>query len=45
MFTSASRGIRRGSEIPECGHFIPVERPDALLAHLRDFLPGGATDI
>ncbi|AQZ62826.1 HMP-PP hydrolase (pyridoxal phosphatase) Cof, detected in genetic screen for thiamin metabolic genes (PMID:15292217) [[Actinomadura] parvosata subsp. kistnae] len=32
----------RGAEIPECGHFIPEERPDALLAHLRDFLPGGA---
>ncbi|MFC4008060.1 alpha/beta fold hydrolase [Nonomuraea purpurea] len=29
-----------GAEIPECGHFIPEERPDALLAHLRDFLPG-----
>ncbi|MFF3501619.1 alpha/beta fold hydrolase [Streptomyces sp. NPDC003247] len=26
------------AEIPECGHFIPEERPDALLAHLRTFL-------
>lgn len=27
-----------GAEIPECGHFITEERPDALLSHLRDFL-------
>ncbi|MET9292271.1 alpha/beta hydrolase [Streptomyces sp. NPDC003077] len=27
-----------GAEIPECGHFIPEERPDALVAHLRKFL-------
>ncbi|MFJ6079811.1 alpha/beta fold hydrolase [Streptomyces sp. NPDC092369] len=26
------------AEIPECGHFIAEERPDALLAHLRGFL-------
>ncbi|NUU22922.1 MAG: alpha/beta hydrolase [Streptomycetaceae bacterium] len=29
-----------GAEIPECGHFLAEERPDALLAHLRDFLSG-----
>jgi pimeloyl-ACP methyl ester carboxylesterase len=28
----------RGAEIPDCGHFLPEERPDAVLAHLRDFL-------
>ncbi|MGY0057663.1 alpha/beta fold hydrolase [Streptomyces sp. LZ34] len=27
-----------GAEIPECGHFIAEERPDALLDHLRDFV-------
>lgn len=27
-----------GHPIPNCGHFIPEERPDELLAHLRDFL-------
>ncbi|MFJ4617222.1 alpha/beta fold hydrolase [Streptomyces sp. NPDC088812] len=26
------------AEIPACGHFIPEERPDALLTHLRKFL-------
>lgn len=26
-------------EIPDCGHAIPTERPDALLAALRRFLP------
>jgi haloacetate dehalogenase len=26
------------AEIPECGHFIPEERPDVLLTHLRTFL-------
>ncbi|MHC3472646.1 alpha/beta fold hydrolase [Streptomyces sp. 7R007] len=26
------------AEIPECGHFIPEERPDVLLTHLRKFL-------
>ncbi|MEO3830276.1 alpha/beta hydrolase [Actinomadura sp. B10D3] len=26
-----------GAEIPECGHFIAEERPDALLNHLRAF--------
>lgn len=26
------------AEIPECGHFIPEERPGALVAHLRTFL-------
>ncbi len=31
-----------GAEIPECGHFIAEEAPGALLAHLRDFLPGAA---
>lgn len=31
-----------GAEIPECGHFIPEEQPEALLAHLRPF-PAGAT--
>ncbi len=30
-----------GAEIPECGHFIPEERPEALLAHLRGFLAAG----
>ncbi|MEU2741467.1 alpha/beta hydrolase [Streptomyces sp. NPDC007095] len=28
------------AEIPECGHFIPEEQPEALLAHLRPFLAG-----
>ncbi|MFF5256241.1 alpha/beta fold hydrolase [Streptomyces leeuwenhoekii] len=27
-----------GAEIPDCGHFIPEERPDVLLTHLRKFL-------
>jgi haloacetate dehalogenase len=27
-----------GAQIPECGHFIPEERPDVLLEHLRTFL-------
>lgn len=27
-----------GAEIPDCGHFIPEERPEALLAHLQSFL-------
>jgi pimeloyl-ACP methyl ester carboxylesterase len=27
-----------GTEIPDCGHFIPEERPDVLLTHLRKFL-------
>lgn len=27
-----------GAQIPECGHFIPEERPEVLLDHLRDFL-------
>ncbi|MCF1592277.1 alpha/beta fold hydrolase [Streptomyces muensis] len=26
------------AEIPACGHFIPEERPDVLLSHLRKFL-------
>ncbi|MBB5777602.1 alpha/beta fold hydrolase [Nonomuraea jabiensis] len=26
------------AEIPECGHFIAEERPEVLLAHLREFL-------
>ncbi|TMR99818.1 alpha/beta hydrolase [Nonomuraea basaltis] len=28
-----------GAEIPDCGHFLAEERPDVVLAHLRDFLP------
>ena len=28
----------RGEGIPDCGHFIPEERPAELLAHLREFL-------
>ena len=28
----------RGASIPECGHFMPEERPDALLEHLLPFL-------
>ncbi|MEV4168756.1 alpha/beta hydrolase [Nonomuraea sp. NPDC049709] len=28
----------RGAEIPDCGHFLAEEQPDAVLAHLRDFL-------
>jgi haloacetate dehalogenase len=27
----------RGHPIPDCGHFIPEERPDLLLGHLRGF--------
>jgi pimeloyl-ACP methyl ester carboxylesterase len=30
-----------GAEIPECGHVIPEERPQELLAHLRSFLDDG----
>ncbi|SDW11572.1 Pimeloyl-ACP methyl ester carboxylesterase [Saccharopolyspora shandongensis] len=26
------------AEIPECGHFLPEERPEAVLTHLREFL-------
>lgn len=33
-----------GAEIPECGHFIAEERPDALLTHLRAFLDSDSTD-
>lgn len=29
-----------GAQIPECGHFIPEERPRELLEHLRVFLAG-----
>lgn len=28
----------RGESIPECGHFLPEERPDAVLDRLLDFL-------
>jgi len=28
----------RGASIPECGHFVPEERPDAFLEHLLPFL-------
>lgn len=28
----------RGEGLPECGHFLPEERPDAVLDHLRAFL-------
>jgi len=28
-----------GGEVPQCGHFIPEERPDALLEHLHHFIP------
>jgi pimeloyl-ACP methyl ester carboxylesterase len=28
----------RGGSIPECGHFMPEERPEALLEHLLPFL-------
>ncbi|TDD37034.1 alpha/beta hydrolase [Nonomuraea terrae] len=30
----------RGAEIPDCGHFLAEEQPEAVLAHLREFLPG-----
>jgi pimeloyl-ACP methyl ester carboxylesterase len=30
----------RGGEIPECGHFIPEEQPQALAERLLDFLGG-----
>lgn len=30
-----------GAQIPDCGHFIAEERPDALLDHLRGFLSEG----
>ncbi|MEW9549736.1 alpha/beta fold hydrolase [Nonomuraea sp. NPDC050783] len=30
-----------GAQIPDCGHFIAEERPDALLDHLRGFLAEG----
>ncbi|WP_280641111.1 alpha/beta fold hydrolase, partial [Streptomyces afghaniensis] len=32
-----------GAEIPECGHFIPEEQPEALLGHLRSFLADEAS--
>ncbi|WP_327181337.1 alpha/beta fold hydrolase [Streptomyces sp. NBC_01334] len=32
-----------GAEIPECGHFIPEEQPEALLGHLRSFLDDEAS--
>ncbi|MEV5323163.1 alpha/beta fold hydrolase [Nonomuraea sp. NPDC052634] len=32
----------RGTVIPECGHFLAEERPDVVLAHLRDFFDGAA---
>ncbi|TMR22344.1 alpha/beta hydrolase [Nonomuraea zeae] len=28
----------RGAEIPDCGHFLAEEQPDAVLAHMTDFL-------
>jgi haloacetate dehalogenase len=28
----------RGQPIPDCGHFLPEERPDELAAHLLAFL-------
>jgi haloacetate dehalogenase len=28
----------RGAEIADCGHFLPEEQPDAVVAHLRAFL-------
>ncbi|WP_443150778.1 alpha/beta fold hydrolase [Nonomuraea sp. KM88] len=31
-----------GVQIPACGHFIPEERPDILLDHLRGFLTRGS---
>ncbi|MEV4073055.1 hypothetical protein [Nonomuraea fuscirosea] len=30
--------IVTGAQIPECGRFIPEERPEVLLEHLGDFL-------
>jgi len=30
-----------GAEVPECGHFIAEERPEALLEHLHGFLADG----
>ncbi|WP_220040260.1 alpha/beta fold hydrolase [Nonomuraea aridisoli] len=30
----------QGAEIPDCGHFLAEEQPEAVLAHLRAFLPG-----
>lgn len=29
-----------GAAIPDCGHFVPEEQPEAVLAHLREFLAG-----
>ncbi|MEU7001783.1 alpha/beta hydrolase [Nonomuraea sp. NPDC046570] len=28
----------RGAEIPDCGHFLAEERPEAVVTHLREFL-------
>lgn len=39
---SARPELVTGAEIAECGHFIAEEAPEALLAHLRDFLPAPA---
>jgi haloacetate dehalogenase len=35
-------GDVRGVAIADCGHFLPEERPDAVLAELRTFLPAFA---
>ncbi|MFH9419415.1 alpha/beta fold hydrolase [Streptomyces sp. NPDC017529] len=39
---SARPELVTGAEIAECGHFIAEEAPEALLAHLRGFLPAPA---
>ncbi|GCD41231.1 alpha/beta fold hydrolase [Streptomyces paromomycinus] len=39
---SAQPELVTGAEIAECGHFVAEEAPEALLAHLRAFLPKSA---
>lgn len=34
-----------GAAIPECGHFVPEERPDELVAHLGPFLARCRPDV
>ena len=34
----SDRGERR--DVPDCGHMIPVERPDAVVAAIREVIAG-----
>lgn len=39
---AADPDLVRGRPLPDCGHFVPEEAPEALLGELRAFLVGGA---